>query len=568
MEGPSFRSNHGSQDQITLKLNYLNQTAEMVFTKEEVDYSLYLVTDSTMLPPGTTLCSQVEAGLKNGVTLVQIREKDIETKIFVAEALEVQKICKKYNVPLIINDRIDVAMAIDADGVHVGQDDMPIPMVRKLLGPSKILGWSVGKPSEVETLAKWGPDMVDYIGVGTLFPTSTKKNPKKSPMGPQGAIAILDALEEFKATWCRTVGIGGLHPDNIQRVLCQCVASNGKRSLDGISLVSDIMAAPDACAATKRLRGLLDATRYQFVECELNNTFPTTTSIQNVISQVSNNRPLVQHITNKVHQNFGANVTLALGSSPIMSEIESEVSELARIPNASLLLNTGSVAPIEMLKAAINAYNEVNRPITFDPVGYSATETRLCLNNTLLTYGQFACIKGNCSEILSLAKLNNHKMKGVDSSSGKTNIDALVRATQIVAFQYRTVAVCTGEFDCVADGTFGGEYKLSSGTEGITAEDLPCVIIEDGPIPIMGDITASGCSLGSTIASFIGGLDSTGKLFDAVVGAVLLYKSAGKLASTRCQGSGSFHVELIDALYQLFHENKPEKWSASLKKFK
>lgn len=82
MEAPSFRSNHGSQDQITLKLNYLNQTAEMVFTKEEVDYSLYLVTDSTMLPPGTTLCSQVEAGLKNGVTLVQIREKDIETKKF------------------------------------------------------------------------------------------------------------------------------------------------------------------------------------------------------------------------------------------------------------------------------------------------------------------------------------------------------------------------------------------------------------------------------------------------------------------------------------------------------
>ncbi|CAI4052567.1 hypothetical protein N7582_005500 [Saccharomyces uvarum] len=539
----------------------------MVFAKEDVNYSLYLVTDSTMLPPGTTLCSQVEAGLKNGVTLVQIREKDTETGSFIEEALDVQKICKKYNVPLIINDRIDVAMAIDADGVHVGQQDMPIPMVRKLLGPSKIIGWSVGKPSEVETLAKWGPDMVDYIGVGTLFPTLTKKNPKKSPMGPQGAIAVLDALEEYKATWCRTVGIGGLHPDNIQRVISQCVATNGKRSLDGISLVSDIMAAPDACAATVRLRGLLDGTKYRFVDCELNESFPTADSIKSVISQVSNNRPLVQHVTNKVHQNFGANVTLALGSSPIMSEIQSEVSELARIPNASLLLNTGSVAPIEMLKAAINAYNEVNRPITFDPVGYSATETRLCLNDTLLTYGQFACIKGNSSEILSLAKLNKDKMKGVDANSGKNDVASLARATQIVAFKYKTIAVCTGEHDFIADGTFGGEYKLSSGTSGVTAEDLPCVMIENGSIPIMGDITASGCSLGSTIASFIGGLDPTGNLFDAVVGAVLLYKTAGKLASTRCQGSGSFHVQLIDALYQLFHENKPEKWSASLKKF-
>ncbi|EJS41454.1 thi6p [Saccharomyces arboricola H-6] len=539
----------------------------MVFAKEDVDYSLYLVTDSTMLPPGTTLCSQVEAGLKNGVTLVQIREKDTETKNFIEEALEVQKICKKYNVPLIINDRIDVAMAIDADGVHVGQEDMPIPMVRKLLGSSKILGWSVGKRSEVETLAKWGPDMVDYVGVGTLFPTLTKKNPKKTPMGTQGAISVLNALEEFKATWCRTVGIGGIHPDNIQRVICQCVSSNGKRSLDGISLVSDIMASTDACAATQKLKTLINGTKYQFVECKLDATLPTAASIQKVLFQVSSNRPLVQHITNKVHQNFGANVTLALGSSPIMSEIESEVSELARIPNASLLLNTGTVAPIGMLKAAINAYNEVNRPITFDPVGYSATETRFHLNNTLLTYGQFACIKGNYSEILSLAELNKDKMKGVDSSSGDTDINLVARATQIVAFKYRTVAVCTGEIDCIADGTFGGEYKLSSGTAGVTAEDIPCVLIEDGPIPIMGDITASGCSLGSTIACFIGGLDPTGNLFDAVVGAVLLYKSAGKLASTHCQGSGSFHFQLIDALYQLFHENKPEKWSASLKKF-
>jgi len=150
----------------------------MVFAKEDVDYSLYLVTDSGMLPEGTTLCSQIEAGLQNGVTLVQIREKETDTKLFIEEALEVKKLCTKYNVPLIINDRIDVAMAIKADGVHVGQDDMPIPMVRNLVGPDMIIGWSVGKVSEVEQLAKWGPQLVDYIGIGTLFPPQTKKNAK------------------------------------------------------------------------------------------------------------------------------------------------------------------------------------------------------------------------------------------------------------------------------------------------------------------------------------------------------------------------------------------------------
>lgn len=537
----------------------------MVFDKHKVDYSLYLVTDTSMLPEGTTLYSQVEAGLQNGVTLVQLREKDCETRDFITEALEVQKLCKKHNVPLIINDRIDVALAIDADGVHVGQDDMPIPMVRKLVGPDRIVGWSVGFDHEVETLAKWGPEMIDYIGVGTLFPTLTKKNPKKAPMGPQGAIKVLDALEEHNAHWCRTVGIGGLHPVNIERVLYQCVSSNGQRALDGISIVSDIMAATDAGAAAKNLRRILDQGKYQFVDLQLEDHTLNKNSYKKVIDQVSQARPLIQHVTNKVHQNFGANVTLALGSSPIMSEVKDEVHELARIPHATLLLNTGSVAPVDMLKEAIACYNNEKRPIVFDPVGYSATETRKQLNDTLLSYGQFSCIKGNTSEILSLAKLTVEKMKGVDAFSGDVDEKMVARATRIVAYTYKTVAVCTGENDFVADGTFSGRYALSSGP-GKTANDLPCVKINDGPIAIMGDITASGCSLGSTIACCLGGGDAKSNVFDAVVTAVLLYKTAGKLASTRCQGSGSFHVQLIDALYELFHENEPEKWTASYKK--
>lgn len=533
-----------------------------MFDKQKVDYSLYLVTDSSMLPDGTTLYSQVEAGLKNGVTLVQLREKDCETKDFIAEALEVQKLCKKFNVPLIINDRIDVALAIDADGVHVGQDDIPIPMVRKLVGPDRIVGWSVGFREEVETLAKWGPDMVDYIGVGTLFPTLTKKNPKKAPMGPQGAIKVLDALEEFGANWCRTVGIGGLHPVNIGRVLFQCVSSNGKRALDGICVVSDIMAAKDAGAATKNLRRIIDQGNYHFVNLQLKNSAITQETFKSVLGQVALTRPLVQHVTNKVHQNFGANITLALGSSPIMSEVKDEVHELARIPNATLLLNTGSVAPVDMLKEAITCYNNEQRPIIFDPVGYSATETRGLLNDTLLSHGQFTCIKGNTSEILSLAKLTVEKMKGVDAFVGNVDEEMLSRATRIVAYTYKTVAVCSGETDFVADGTENGHFTLSNGPVK-TAIDLPCVKINNGPISIMGDITASGCSLGSTIACCLGGANAESNVFDAVVTAVILYKTAGKLASTRCQGSGSFHVQLIDALYELFHANEPARWTAS-----
>lgn len=536
----------------------------MVFAKDKVDYSLYLVTDSGMLPEGTTLCSQIEEGLKNGVTLVQIREKNTDTKDFIEEALEVQKLCQQYKVPLIINDRVDVAMAIGADGIHVGQDDMPIPMVRKLVGPDMIIGWSVGNVSEVEEFSKWGPDLVNYIGIGTVFPTQTKKNIKKGQMGPQGVIEILNALEGSNATWCRTVAIGGLHPDNIERVLYQCTSTNGKRSLDGISVVSDIMASTQAGESTRILRSLLDQTKYEF-DGNLNldgNTVPSIDSIHNVIAQVSKTRPLVQHITNKVHQNFGANVTLALGSSPIMSEVESEVGELSRIPNATLLINTGSCAPVDMLKTAIRAYNESKRPIIFDPVGYSATTTRKLLNDTLLSNGQFSCIKGNSSEILGLSGLTKVSMRGVDADSSLTDKTLLAEATRIVAYRYKTIAVCTGEIDFICDGTCKGNYKLSKGTFETSQNTLPVLMVENGKIPIMGDITASGCSLGSTIASLVGGLGSDGNVFDGVVAAVLLYKSAGRLAMESSPGSGSFYVHLIDNIYNLFLQNDPKTWTA------
>ncbi|CCF60378.1 hypothetical protein KAFR_0K00230 [Kazachstania africana CBS 2517] len=537
----------------------------MICNKNAVDYSLYLVTDSSMLPPNTSLYSQIEAGLKNGVTVVQVREKDSDTGAFIDEAVRIKELCTKYQVPLMINDRVDVAMAIDADGVHVGQDDMPIPMVRKLLGPDKIIGWSVGKVEEVETLAYWGPEMVDYIGVGTVFPTETKKN-TKIPMGPRGVARILTALEDNKAEWCRTVAIGGLHPTNIERVLYQSFSQNGKRSLDGIAVVSDIMAAPDAGAATKRLQGLLKQNAYHFIPpCSVEKSdLSLHSKIKTVISNVNDKAPLIHHITNKVHQNFGANVTLSLGSSPIMSEIESEAQDLAELPHAALLLNTGSVAPVQMVKTAIAAYNKVKKPIVFDPVGYSATETRLLLNNTLLSHGQFTCIKGNIGEILSLANMSKNKMKGVDSGDHIVDKKYLALATKTVAYNFRTVAVCTGEDDFIADGTFGGEYKLGHGLNKHSLDDVPCLRVENGPIPIMGQITASGCSLGTTIACFLGGYDSRISVFETVTAAVMLYKSAGFKAASLCQGTASFQVHLVDTLYNLFQENSPETWTAKV----
>ncbi|KAH3903478.1 related to Thiamine biosynthetic bifunctional enzyme [Saccharomycodes ludwigii] len=538
---------------------------------QKISYRLYLVTDSSMLPVGHSFVEQVEEALKGGVTIVQLREKNLETGEFIKRASALKKLCEQYNVPLIINDRIDVALAADADGVHVGQDDMPIDLARKLLGPKKILGWSVSKVEEIEKISTEFKGCLDYVGIGPCFPTNTKKNMKKKPMGARGVSKILTALEDYNLPEIRTVAIGGLHPDNLERVILQSSSLNGKRKVDGISVVSEIMASISPFKATENLLPYVSnfsSRNYEFAT-GVSATFDFNTfheDLQSIFTNVSATTPLVQHMTNKVHQNFGANVTLAIGGSPIMSEIESEANELASIPNSSLLINTGSVAPLETLIATISAYNSHKRPIVFDPVGYSATSTRIYLNNQCLSRGQYACIKGNAGEMLSLAGFASN-MKGVDSGDvSKISLNELIGATKKVAFLFRTVAVCTGKTDIIADGV--GEGLPSPSELNFSQETVPVYLVENEDLPIWGCITASGCSLGSVITTLLGSNDknSNRPIISLVLAAVTLYKEAGLLASKDCKGSASFNVGLIDNLYQLVKHNEPKVWETQVKR--
>ena len=138
----------------------------------KIDYRLYLVTDRKQPAPGT-FEKVVEEALKGGVTLVQLREKEGDTGLLYERAVKLKQITKAYHVPLIIDDRIDIMMAADADGVHLGQSDMPAALARKLIGPDKIMGVSAGTLEEAVKAEKEG---ADYLGVGAMFPTATKKN--------------------------------------------------------------------------------------------------------------------------------------------------------------------------------------------------------------------------------------------------------------------------------------------------------------------------------------------------------------------------------------------------------
>jgi len=137
-----------------------------------VDYSLYAVTDDAMIAAqGLTLPAAVEAAIRGGVSVVQLRQKDICSSEMLKAALSLMPVCRRHGVPLIINDRVDIALACDADGVHVGQDDLPCKVVRRMLGPHKIVGVSVKTPQE---MAQAERDGADYVGSGAVYPTSTK----------------------------------------------------------------------------------------------------------------------------------------------------------------------------------------------------------------------------------------------------------------------------------------------------------------------------------------------------------------------------------------------------------
>ena len=199
---------------------------------------LYAVTDRAWLN-GRTLSRDVEEALKGGATMIQLREKELQYDDFLAEALEVNALCRKYGVPFVINDSVEIALACDADGAHVGQSDMEAFKVRERLGPNKIIGVSAQTVEQAVLAEKSG---ADYIGVGAVFITSTKKDADFVPYDELKSICAAVSIP--------VVAIGGINAQNIEKL-----TGSG---IDGIAVVSAIFAEKDIKTATGTLRGLAE----------------------------------------------------------------------------------------------------------------------------------------------------------------------------------------------------------------------------------------------------------------------------------------------------------------------
>lgn len=195
---------------------------------------LYAVTDRSFVGR-QTLYEQVEDALKGGVTIVQLREKNLDEDEFVAEAMQIKELCRRYNVPLIINDNVDVALKSGADGVHVGIEDAPVAEIRRKVGKNFIIGATAKTVEQAQSAEKAG---ADYLGVGAVFPSPTKKNAIRITNGQLKEICSSVSIP--------AVAIGGISLKNVDEL------EGG--GMDGIAVVSAIFAAEDIKGTTAELK--------------------------------------------------------------------------------------------------------------------------------------------------------------------------------------------------------------------------------------------------------------------------------------------------------------------------
>lgn len=504
--------------------------------RKRLDLALYLVTDSTPAILGERdLVWVVEEALRGGVTIVQYRDKHADTGHMIETAGRIHTVTKRHNVPLLINDRVDVCLAVGAEGVHVGQEDMSLSQVRSLLGPDAIIGVTA---SSIEEAARAIDEGADYLGVGTMFATPTKTD-TKSIIGTKGTQAILGACATGTAKPVPCVAIGSINASNVQRVLHQSAHENNR--LNGVAVVSAIIAAAHPRTAAEQLKQLIkSASLKYFVSAgpgvqPINEISALVDKAPSIIFSHVKSSVLCHNMTNTVVQNFAANVCLATGSSPIMSINALEAADLAKLGGA-LVINMGTVTPdtINAYLAGMRAYNAAGNPVLFDPVGGGATSLRRDTIKTLLAGGFFSVIKGNEGEISAVAGTSSVQQRGVDSGPSTSTKEDKVNMVKELAKRERCIVLMTGAIDFLSDGhrTLG----ISNGSHWL------------------GRITGSGCALGSTVASYVA-LHREDKFLAAMSG-ILHYEIAAERAEKRCQGPGTFIAAFLDELYLLGQEVK------------
>ncbi|KAK5078802.1 thiamine biosynthetic bifunctional enzyme [Lithohypha guttulata] len=508
-------------------------------TKPHLDLSLYLVTDSTPDILGDKdLCHVVEEAIKGGVTVVQYRDKHADTGQLITTAKRLHVITKRYGVPLLINDRLDVCLAAGTEGVHIGQEDVKIEDAKRALPANAIIGMTASSVDEAEAAINGG---ADYLGIGTMFATPTKKD-TKSIIGTRGTQEILSRCQTGTQHSVGCVAIGSINATNVQRVLHQSTARGNR--LNGVAVVSAIVAASNPKDAATELAKLVKSAYDTFYVSTPPNVQAATTTdtilrqIPAIIEKHVASSVLSHNMTNTVVQNFAANVCLATGASPIMSTNGAEAPDLAKL-GGGLVINMGTITPdiMNAYQAGVRAYNAVGNPVLLDPVGGGATMVRRTAIQTLLRAGFYDVIKGNEGEIGAVLGTSATQQRGVDSGPSTSDVQAKATMVKLLAQRERCIVLMTGATDFLSDGE--RTLAISNGSS------------------LLGKVTGSGCALGSVIVSYLALQKGTDKLVAALAG-ILHYELAAERAAKQssCRGPGSFIPTFLDELYLLGQDVK------------
>lgn len=389
-----------------------------------ISYKLYAVTDRSWLKEGETLADAVSQAILGGVTFVQFREKEWKnessiTALKEGEGLDselvelarsVQAVCRAYHVPFVINDNVELAKEIDADGVHLGLSDMAIQKARVLLGPDKIIG-ATAKTIEQAKMAQQAG--ANYLGSGAIFGTTTKKDAK--PMTKELLQKICESVE------IPVVAIGGIDAEN--------VADLRGLPISGVAVVSGIFAKKNKRRAAREIREQLYGA------------------------------PIIQCITNHVTVNPVANLILSSYGSPIMAHHPKEVEEVQKSAKA-LLLNLGATDDYEAMKLAYQTALKEKHVVVIDPVGVSGITFRRAFLMELLELGSPTCIRGNYAEIAAIAK-NVSTGAGLDGIDGALSTDEMEAVCGKLAAKLDCIVVASGKTDFISDGT--AHFRLREG---------------------------------------------------------------------------------------------------------
>lgn len=481
---------------------------------------LYAVTDTSWLR-GRTLAQQVEEALRGGVTMVQLREKELQGEALEQEAREILALCRQYGVPLLINDDVMLAKKIGADGVHVGQDDMSAAKARELLGEDAIIGVTARTVEQAVAAQEAG---ADYLGSGAVFGTSTKKDAK--PMDPAYFQQICESVS------IPVVAIGGVTLDNIREL--------EGRKMSGFAIVSGIFAAEDI---ETRTRDLWKAAQELCLPGQ----------VSRLKMEILRRHPVVQCITNIVTVNDCANALLAVGASPTMAHHPEEMEEFAAVCDA-LVCNMGATESLEAMMAAGKADTAgPSRPVVIDPVGCatSAFRRRKCLE--LIDAVHPACIRGNGAEIRALAT-DHRTARGVDDlflqektegpadkngqsgaeisedqpSSDFSLSEETVRCARQLSRMTGAIVIASGETDYVVCGD--RVYSVRGGSAWMTR------------------VTGTGCMLSVLLGAFLA-VENSALSAAACCGMMnVCAERAQEHTAAEHGGTGTFRVHLIDEL--------------------